>query len=80
MATKGTGWLWRRSFDLLPALARLVAAEIWHELRDQTARLDDRLRGELAQILPPSTGDGVNYAEFRGVSAAGEPEFHHRTC
>jgi lysophospholipase L1-like esterase len=55
MATKGTGWLCRRSFDLLPGLTRLVIAEIWHEIRDQTARLDDRFRGELAQILPPES-------------------------
>jgi lysophospholipase L1-like esterase len=53
MATKGTGWVCRRSLDLLPGLTRLVIAEIWHEIRDQTARLDDRLRSELAQILPP---------------------------
>lgn len=55
MATKGTGWLCRRSVDLLPGLTRLVIAEIWHEIRDQTARLDDRLRSELAQILPPES-------------------------
>lgn len=52
MATKGTGWVWRRSRDLLPGLTRLVLAEVWHDIRDQTARLDERLRGELAQILP----------------------------
>jgi lysophospholipase L1-like esterase len=52
LATKGTGWLCRRSLDLLPGLTRLVIAEAWHELRDQTVRLDDRLRAELAQALP----------------------------
>jgi lysophospholipase L1-like esterase len=52
MATKGTGWMCRRSLDLLPGLTRLVIAEAWHELRHQTARLDDRLRAELAGVLP----------------------------
>ena len=52
LATKGTGWVFRRSLDLLPGLTRLVIAEAWHELRDQSARLDDRLRAELAQVLP----------------------------
>jgi lysophospholipase L1-like esterase len=55
MATKGTGWLSRRSVDLLPGLTRLVLAEVWHAIRDQTARLDDRLRSELAQVLPPES-------------------------
>jgi lysophospholipase L1-like esterase len=54
LATKGTGWMFRRSLDLLPGLTRLVIAEAWHELRDQTVRLDDRLRAELAQALPTS--------------------------
>jgi lysophospholipase L1-like esterase len=52
LATKGTGWMVRRSLDLLPSLTRLVIAEAWHGIRDQTARLDDRLRAEIAQILP----------------------------
>jgi lysophospholipase L1-like esterase len=52
LATKGTGWVFRRSLDLLPGLTRLVIAEAWHEIRDQTVRLDDRLRSELAQVLP----------------------------
>lgn len=52
LATKGTGWMLRRSLDLLPGLTRLVIAEAWHGIRDQTARLDDRLRAELAQVLP----------------------------
>lgn len=52
LATKGTGWMFRRSLDLLPGLTRLVIAEAWHGIRSQTARLDDRLRAELAQVLP----------------------------
>ncbi|MGH3376055.1 MAG: SGNH/GDSL hydrolase family protein [Actinoallomurus sp.] len=52
LATKGSGWVFRRSLDLLPGLTRLVIAEAWHEIRDQTVRLDDRLRAELAQVLP----------------------------
>jgi lysophospholipase L1-like esterase len=52
LATEGTGWVFRRSRDLLPCLTRLVIAEAWYEIRDQTARLDDRLRAELAQVLP----------------------------
>jgi hypothetical protein len=50
--------LCRRSLDLLPGLTRLVIAEAWHGLRDQTVRLDDRLRAELAQALPTSLPPG----------------------
>ena len=41
MATKGTGWLVRRSRDLVPQLFRLAAAEWWHELRGHEARGHD---------------------------------------
>jgi lysophospholipase L1-like esterase len=63
LATRGTGWMLRRSMDLLPGLTRLVVAEAWHGVRDRTARLDDRLRAELAQVLPstaPSEPVAVN--------------------
>ncbi|HUY49573.1 MAG TPA: GDSL-type esterase/lipase family protein [Streptosporangiaceae bacterium] len=33
MATKGTGWLVRRSRDLVPRLLQLAVTEWWHELR-----------------------------------------------
>jgi hypothetical protein len=33
MATKGTGWMVRRSRDLLPGLLHLALAEWWHGLR-----------------------------------------------
>jgi lysophospholipase L1-like esterase len=51
LATKGTGWLFRRSRDLLPRLVQLVMAEWWHQMRDQTAQLDTRLRSELDDLL-----------------------------
>jgi hypothetical protein len=38
MATKGTGWLVRRSRDLLPKLAQLVLSEWWHEFRGRDQR------------------------------------------
>lgn len=66
LATKGTGWMFRRSLDLLPGLTRLVICEIWHEIRDQTVWLDDRLRSELAQVLPP---DAHVRPAHSGVSA-----------
>jgi lysophospholipase L1-like esterase len=52
LATKGTGWLMRRSLDLLPRLTWLVLLEAWHAIRDQTARLDAQLHAELDHILP----------------------------
>ena len=33
MATKGTGWMVRRSRDLLPGLLQLALAEWWHGWR-----------------------------------------------
>jgi hypothetical protein len=60
--------VFRRSLDLLPGLTRLVIAEAWHEIRDQTARLDDRLRSELAQVLPCAQ-DGRHSGELRGEPA-----------
>ncbi|MFD0656192.1 SGNH/GDSL hydrolase family protein [Thermocatellispora tengchongensis] len=51
MATKGTGWLWRRSRDLLPDLARLVLAEWRHRVRPGGPAPDGGLRRELAALL-----------------------------
>ncbi len=39
MATKGTGWLVRRSRDLVPRLCQLAAAEWWREVRGRPAPL-----------------------------------------
>jgi hypothetical protein len=52
LATKGTGWLMRRSVDLLPRLSWLVMLEAWHAIRARTARLDAQLHAELDRILP----------------------------
>lgn len=51
MATKGTGWLLRRSRDLLPVLAAMVVAEWWHGMEGMAARVDDRLAREVADAL-----------------------------
>jgi lysophospholipase L1-like esterase len=56
LATQGTGWMLRRSVDLLPALTGLVVAEAWHRVRDRTARLDERMHAELARVLPAGPG------------------------
>lgn len=46
MATKGTGWMVRRSRDLLPGLLQLALAEWWHDLRGHPADPDaDRRSG-----------------------------------
>jgi lysophospholipase L1-like esterase len=37
MATKGTGWIVRRSRDLVPRLLQLAMTEWWHEVRDHQA-------------------------------------------
>jgi len=37
MATKGTGWLVRRSRDLVPRLLQLAVTEWWHEVRGHQA-------------------------------------------
>lgn len=38
MATKGTGWIVRRSRDLVPRLLQLAMAEWWHQVRGHEAR------------------------------------------
>lgn len=40
LATAGTGWVARRCTDLLPQLLALAAAEVHHEARGTSARLD----------------------------------------
>lgn len=51
MATKGTRWVYDRSRDLLPYLARMAAAEWWYGLRGAADRLDDRVHHEIAAAL-----------------------------
>jgi lysophospholipase L1-like esterase len=52
MATKGTGWLVRRSRDLLPKLMQLALSEWWHESH---GRIPAPLAGqaELPPVAPP---------------------------
>ncbi|MEV0400229.1 SGNH/GDSL hydrolase family protein [Actinoallomurus sp. NPDC050550] len=64
LATKGTGWVLRRSLDLLPHLVRMGISEWWHRVRKRTARLDARLRSEIDNVLAaltpePAAGSGV---------------------
>ena len=61
LATAGTGWLVRRSTDLLPQLLCLAGAEIRHRARGTSAQLDRRadqaLQGALAAVTfrtPPA--------------------------
>lgn len=61
LATAGTGWLVRRSTDLLPQLLCLAGAEIRHWARGTSAQLDRRadqaLQGALATVpsrTPPA--------------------------
>ncbi|MFC9249060.1 SGNH/GDSL hydrolase family protein [Streptomyces sp. NPDC057136] len=60
LATEGTGWLARRSTDLLPQLLCLAAAEIRHAARGTSATLDRRAERELLRALaalkPPAAG------------------------
>jgi lysophospholipase L1-like esterase len=51
LATKGTRWVYDRSRDLLPYLARMAAAEWWYGLRGAAHRLDDRVHGEITSAL-----------------------------
>ncbi len=52
MATKGTGWLVRRSRDLLPKLVQLVWAEWWHKLSGRDAG-EDPAHLLAPRFLPP---------------------------
>lgn len=51
LLTAGTGWLARRSTDLLPQLLALAAAEVRHGARGTTARLDLRAAQALSAAL-----------------------------
>ncbi|WP_078607261.1 SGNH/GDSL hydrolase family protein [Streptomyces flavidovirens] len=51
LLTAGTGWLARRSTDLLPQLLGLAAAEVRHGARGTTARLDLRAAQALSAAL-----------------------------
>ena len=56
-ATRGTGWLARRSTDLLPQLLGLAAAEAGHQVRGTSGQLDARAGRALAEALdglPPA--------------------------
>ncbi|MGW1099080.1 SGNH/GDSL hydrolase family protein [Streptomyces sp. NPDC002455] len=57
LATRGTGWLARRSTDLLPQLLGLAAAEAGHRARGTSGQLDARAGRALAEALdglPPA--------------------------
>ncbi|MFG2432986.1 SGNH/GDSL hydrolase family protein [Streptomyces sp. NPDC048590] len=66
LATRGTGWLARRSTDLLPGLLGLAAAEIGHRALGTSGRLDARADRALREALDsmsrtagvPHTGTG----------------------
>ncbi|MFJ8982709.1 SGNH/GDSL hydrolase family protein [Streptomyces sp. NPDC102282] len=51
LATRGTGWLARRSTDLLPELLALAAAEAAHRARGTSGRLDARAARTLREAL-----------------------------
>ncbi|MCX3060097.1 SGNH/GDSL hydrolase family protein [Streptomyces beihaiensis] len=65
LATAGTGWVARRSTDLLPQLLALAANEVRHGLCGTGARLDLRACAGAAEALsslcapPPPRHDGV---------------------
>lgn len=76
LATAGTGWLVRRSTDLLPQLLCLAGAEVRHWARGTTGQLDRRadlaLQSALATVtfptLPaePSTPASVRHVSMEG--------------
>ncbi|MFB8117880.1 SGNH/GDSL hydrolase family protein [Streptomyces sp. NPDC055962] len=51
LAIEGTGWLVRRSTDLLPQLLGLAAAEAGHRARGTSRRLDERAEEALREAL-----------------------------
>ncbi|MFG2630628.1 SGNH/GDSL hydrolase family protein [Streptomyces sp. NPDC048473] len=74
LATAGTGWLARRSTDLLPQLLCLAGAEIQHRVCGTGARLDRRaeaaLRSALAAVQPagaPTTSPAAPRAGEQAV-------------
>ncbi|GAB2914692.1 SGNH/GDSL hydrolase family protein [Streptomyces heilongjiangensis] len=56
LATAGTGWVARRCTDLLPQLLTLAAAEMRHEARGTSARLDLTASHAVASALAALTG------------------------
>ncbi|MGJ5829582.1 SGNH/GDSL hydrolase family protein [Streptomyces ossamyceticus] len=56
LATAGTGWVARRCTDLLPQLLTLAAAEVRHEARGTSARLDLTASHAVASALAALTG------------------------
>ncbi|MGW8889328.1 SGNH/GDSL hydrolase family protein [Streptomyces sp. NPDC055749] len=60
LATEGTGWVARRSTDLLPQLLHLAATEIRHAARGTSGTLDRKAERELVRalaVLEPPTYD-----------------------
>jgi len=51
MATQGSAWLYRRSRDLVPSLARMAVAEWWYDLRGLANNLDEALQKETCKAL-----------------------------
>ncbi len=56
LATRGTGWVARRCTDLLPQLLALAAAEVRHQARGTSARLDLGAARAVASALAGLTG------------------------
>lgn len=56
MATKGTGWIVRRSRDLVPRLLQLAAKEWWHDRRGGQERGGQEL-GREPLLLDPGSQD-----------------------
>jgi lysophospholipase L1-like esterase len=51
MATQGSAWLYRRSRDLVPSLARMALAEWWYDLRGIANDLDEHVQREISAAL-----------------------------
>jgi len=51
LATQGTGWLLRRSTNLVPSLAALVLAEWWYGVRGTASRIDGHLAHDVTEAL-----------------------------
>lgn len=58
MATRGTKWVFDRSTDLVPYLARMAAAEWWYGLRGAADRLDERVQADIGAALARLAGNG----------------------
>ncbi len=51
MATQGSAWLYRRSRDLVPSLARMAIAEWWYDLRGIASDMDEAIQSEISTAL-----------------------------